>query len=145
MGDDMSGGIRLDESTGPREDTRRSSVTRLPELVQPLLALVQPTFLSFPPPSNPSIHPPTTSVLSAIHVSAFECLSNIFLALSASPSAEIAADENAGCGVWSAIWAALSKVGVDFAPGQERKREVWEVAVGVLWGIGNIWKSKLVR
>ncbi|KAG9314153.1 ARM repeat-containing protein [Chiua virens] len=53
-------------------------------------------------------------------------------------------NEDAGHVVWSEIWAALSKVGLDIAAGQERKREIWEIAVGVLWGIGNIWKGKLV-
>jgi len=77
-------------------------------------------------------------------VSAFECLNNLFLSLSAAPSAELAADEDAGRGVWSEIWAALYRVGLDVAPGQERKREIWEIAVGVLWGIGNIWKGKIV-
>jgi len=78
-------------------------------------------------------------------VSAFECLNNLFLSLSASPNAELVADEDAKRGVWSEIWTALSKVGLDIAPGQERKRDIWEIAVGVLWGIGNIWKGKLVR
>lgn len=140
----MSEGIPPDENTRPHEDTKRSSAIHLPELVQPLLTLIQPTMLSFSPPSNPSIHPPTTSALSAIHVSALECLNNIFLSLSASPNVELATDESAGRSVWTGIWAALSKVGPDIAPGQERKREIWEIAVGVLWGIGNIWKGKLV-
>jgi len=29
-------------------------------------------------------------------------------------------------------------------PGQERRRNVWEIGVGVLWGIANVWKGKLV-
>ncbi|KAH0838109.1 ARM repeat-containing protein [Lanmaoa asiatica] len=144
MGDDMTEGIPLDENTHPREDTNRPSMALLPELVRPLLTLVQPTSLSFSPPSSPSIHPPTTSALSAIHVSAFECLNNLFLSLSASPNAQLAADEDTGRAVWSETWAALSKVGLDIVPGQERKQEIWEIAVGVLWGIGNIWKGKLV-
>ncbi|KAF8560138.1 ARM repeat-containing protein [Imleria badia] len=143
MGDDMTEGVPLDENIHAREETKRSSAALLPELVRPLLALAQPTFLSFSPPSSLSIHPPTTSALSAIHVSAFECLNNLFLSLSTSPNAELAADEDTGRDVWSEMWAALSKVGLDIAPGQERKREIWEIAVGVLWGIGNIWKGKL--
>lgn len=142
MGDDMREGMPLDEDI-TREETKRSTAL-LPELVRPLLSLVQPTVLSFSPPSSPSIHPPTTSALGAIHVSAFECLNNLFLSLSATPNAGLVADEVAKHGVWSEIWAALSKVGLDIAPGQERKRDIWEIAVGVLWGIGNIWKGKLV-
>jgi len=143
VGDDMSEGPILDETTHSREATKKSSTIHLPELVQPLLALAQPTILSFSPPSNPSSHPPTTSALGAIHASAFECLNNIFLSFSASPNVELAADESAGRDVWSAIWTALSKVGPDIGPGQACKREIWEIAVGVLWGIGNIWKGRL--
>lgn len=145
MGDDMSEDMPLSENIHPREDTKRSSTALLPELVRSLLTLVQPTFLSFSSASDPSIHPPTTSALSAIHVNAFECLNNVFLSFSASPNAALAADEDAGRGVWSEIWAALLKVGLDTAPGQERKWEIWEIAMGVLWGVGNIWKGKIVR
>lgn len=144
MDDDMTMGMPPDENIHSREETTRFYTDVLPQLVRRLLDLVQPTFLSFPPPSSPSIHPPTTSALSAIHVSAFECLNNIFLSNSAFPDVERDADD-AGPLFWSKTWAALSKVGVDIAPGQERKREIWEIAVGVLWGIGNIWKGKLVR
>lgn len=145
MSDDMTEDIPLDENICPRQDTKRSSTALLPELVRPLLTLVQPTFLSFSPPSSPSIHPPTTSALGAIHASAFECLNNIFLSLSASPNVALVADEDAGRSVWFEIWTALSKVGLDIAPGQERKREIREIAAGVLWGVGNIWKGKIVR
>ncbi|KAF8140491.1 ARM repeat-containing protein [Boletus edulis] len=140
---DMTEGISLDENLHPHKGTKRSSTALLPQLVRPLLTLVRPTFLSVSPPSRLSIHPPATSALSAIHVSAFECLNNLFLSLSTSPNPELGADVNTGGDVWSEIWAALSKVGLDIAPGQECKRDIWEVAVGVLWGIGNIWKGKL--
>lgn len=146
MDDDVVDDMPLDDhSMHPREDSKRSSTALLPEIVRPLLSLIQPTSLSFPPPSSSSIHPPTTSALGAVHVSAFECLNNIFLSLSASPNAELAADEDAGHGIWSEIWAALSKIGLEIGPGQELKQEIWETAIGVLWGIGNIWKGKLVR
>ena len=144
MGDDMTEDVPLDENIHAREERKRSSTALLPKLVRPLLVLVQPTFLSFSPPSGLSIHPPTTSALSAIHVSAFECLNNLFLSLSTSPNAELTADEDTGRYVWSEMWAALSQVGLDIAPGQERKQEIWEIAIGVLWGIGSIWKGKLV-
>ncbi|KAG8219606.1 ARM repeat-containing protein [Butyriboletus roseoflavus] len=136
MDNDMTEGMPSDETVHPYEPTKRSSTALLPDLVRPLLTLVQPT---------PSFHPPTTSALNAIHASAFECLNNLFLSLSASPNAELAADEDAGRSIWSEIWAALFKVGLEVAPGQERKREIWEVVIGVLWGVGNIWKGKLVR
>ncbi|KIK99485.1 hypothetical protein PAXRUDRAFT_787973 [Paxillus rubicundulus Ve08.2h10] len=144
MADDVDEDMSLEENIPSCENTKPSPVVLLPALVQPLLALVQPTSLSFPPPSRLSVHPPTTSALSAIHVSAFECLNNIFLSLSTSPNSELAANENAGRGVWAEIWTVLSKLGLDIAQGQERKQEIWDITVGVLWSIGNIWKGKLV-
>ncbi|KAF9225574.1 ARM repeat-containing protein [Gyrodon lividus] len=144
MDEEMDEEMSLDENIASYSHTKSSFVTLLPVLVQPLLTLVQPTSLSFPPPSSSSVHPPITSALSAIHVSAFECLNNIFLSLSTSPNLELISKEDAGRGVWTEIWTALSKLGLDIARGQERKQETWEIAVGVLWGIGNIWKGKLI-
>jgi hypothetical protein len=118
----------------------------LPALVQPLLALIQPTTLSFPPLAAPSPHPPTTSALSAIHVAALECLNNIFLALARSGGGSgSAADTAGGRAVWDAVWAALGAVGTQTGPGQERRRAMWEVAVGVLWGVASVYRGGLVR
>ena len=121
-----------------------TTARHMPALVEPLITLIQPVRLSFPPAAMQSPHPPTTSVLSAIHVSALECLNNIFLSLSTSPTAELAAASASGKQVWDGVWAALGSVGTDIALGQERKQEIWEIGVGVLWGIGNIWKGSLV-
>lgn len=139
----MDDAMDLDHSSRPVTGNLHASLS-LPALVRPLLALIQPTALSFPPPSAPSCHPPTTSALSAIHVSAFECLNNVFLSLAAHPHSELYADDSTGQTIWSEIWTSLSKIGVDIATGQEQKRAIWEVAVGVLWGVGKIWKGKLV-
>ena len=113
----------------------------LPKLLEPLLELIQPTDLSF---SVPSPHAPTTSVLSAIHIAAFECLSNAFLALAAAPG-PAASDVHAGQRVWSTVWAALAGVGnpLEPAPGSARA-VVWDIAVGVLWGVGTVWTGKIV-
>lgn len=119
--------------------------TFLPVLVEPLLALIHPTSLSFPPFSAPSPHPPTTSALSAIHISALECLNNIFLSLATAPNPDVSSDKDSGRKVWSEVWRALSAVGTQYGLGQERRQEMWELAVGVLWGIGNVWKGTLVR
>ncbi|KAL5519568.1 hypothetical protein ACEPAH_1251 [Sanghuangporus vaninii] len=133
----------------------------LPNILPPLLTLLQPTPLSFPPADTGSavpllpVHPPTTSSLSAIHISALECLNNACLALSiaqaesgsgSSGSSVRAprADAEDGRRLWSAIWSALSSVGLQVGRGQERRREMWEIAVGVLWGIGGIWKGSIV-
>ncbi|KAJ7604904.1 armadillo-type protein [Mycena rosella] len=102
----------------------------LPPLVAPLLALVQPTTLSFPPLAAPSPHPPTTSALSAIHLAALECLNNIFLALARGGGA---APE---CG-------RARRVGRRTGLGQERRQAMWEVAAGVLWGVASVCRGAL--
>ncbi|KAG7452218.1 ARM repeat-containing protein [Guyanagaster necrorhizus] len=119
------------------------TVPLLPPLVPALLALAQPTSLSFPPLASISVHPPTTSALSGIHVSALECLNNIFLSLARVRNTSISSDKEAGQRVWKDVWSALSVVGPEFGMGQERRREMWEISVGVLWGIGNVWKGSL--
>lgn len=124
--------------------TMQASAAFLPALVQPLMTLIQPTLLSFPPVNGLSPHPPITSVLGAIHLGAFECLNNIFLSLSTSPSAAAASDGESGCKIWNEVWAALSVMGVQAGPGQACKQEIWQVAIGVLWGIGIIWKGSLI-
>ena len=120
------------------------TISFLPSLVPPLLALIHPVPLSFPPLAAPSPHPPTASVLSAIHISALECLNNIFLSLATSQNPPVAADKYGGLKIWDEVWSALSTVGMDSGPGQERRHQMWEIGVGVLWGIGNIWKGTLV-
>ncbi|KAI1793049.1 ARM repeat-containing protein [Ganoderma leucocontextum] len=115
-------------------------------LVAPVVKLVQPVPLSFPPLDGPSAHPPTTSALGAIHVSALECLSNVFLSMATSLGGRPSglAPEN-GRTVFDAVWRALGAVGTDISgTGQERRREMWDTGVGVLWGVGNVWKGALV-
>lgn len=115
---------------------------RLPER---LSALSQLTPLSFPPTgSEPSIHPPTTSVLSTLHLRALEALNNLLLttaaALSSSPDASIAA-LIPGPGVWEVMFGIISSAGSDAAAlsarGQEMRLEVIEAALGCLWGLSK--------
>ena len=131
--------MALDEA--PKHSSTTSAPSFLPTLLEPLLALIQPTSLSFPAPSP---HPPTTSALSAIHIAAFECLSNAFFALATAPAA-VALDVQVGQRVWAAVWAALAGAGspAEAAPGSARAA-VWDVAVGVLWGVGTVWPGKIV-
>lgn len=115
-------------------------------LVAPLLKLLNPTALSFPPLGSPSPHPPTTSALSAIHISALECLNNIFLSMATSLGGRPSglAPEN-GRMVFDAVWRALGAVGTEISgAGQERRKDMWDIGVGVLWGVGNIWKGSLL-
>ncbi|KAF9502190.1 ARM repeat-containing protein [Pleurotus eryngii] len=152
--DEVEGDADLDEETEkPNSDaemeevgstTTRTKPTFLPSLIPPLLSLIQPVALSFPPLASASLHPPTTSVLSAIHICALECLNNIFLALATSEQPAIADDIESGQRIWSEIWTALGSVGVEFGLGQERRKEMWEIAVGVMWGVSNVWKGHIV-
>ncbi|GLB35792.1 putative ARM repeat-containing protein [Lyophyllum shimeji] len=140
--------LDVDESDADmKEDTPTAgapSPSFLPTLVAPLLALIQPTSLSFPPLASPSVHPPTTSALSAVHISALECLNNLFLSLATSPYPGVSSDNEAGRKVWDEVWAALAAVGTETGPGQERRQGMWHLAVGVLWGVGNVWKGSLI-
>ncbi len=139
-----------DENTPDHADKQATSAA-LPSLVAPLLSLIQPTPLSFPPISGGlSPHPPTTSVLSAIHIRALECLNNVFLSL-ASPArsqnqnVDRGVQKDSGVKIWEEVWKALSAVGTEVeGPGQESRRDMWQVAVGVLWGIAVVWKGLLV-
>ncbi|KAF8665307.1 hypothetical protein AX16_000327 [Volvariella volvacea WC 439] len=126
------------------EDSRPMASNFLATLVLPLLALVQPTALSFPPLAASSVHPPTTSVLSAIHVGALECLNNIFLSFATSKHSSISSDVESGRQVWNGIWSALEIVGTQTGLGQEKRQEMWEVAIGVLWGVGIVFKGSLI-
>lgn len=124
----------------PNDSHTPTAPSFLPTLLEPLLVLIQPTELSFPAPSP---HAPTTSALGAIHAAAFECLSNAFFALAAAPGSA-ASDVHVGQRVWSTVWNALAGAGnpLQSAPGSARAA-VWDVAVGVLWGVGAVWTGKI--
>ena len=126
------------------DSPENSNINFLTTLVTPLLTLIQPTTLSFPPLASPSPHPPTTSALSALHISALECLNNVFLSLSTSKNLCISSDASSGRTVWDGVWSALSLIGTQTGLGQERRQEAWNIAVGVLWGVGRIWKGSIV-
>ena len=127
------------------DSPENSNITFLTTLVTPLLTLIQPTTLSFPPLASPSPHPPTTSALSALHISALECLNNVFLSLTTSQDLSISSDASSGRTVWDGIWSALSLIGRQtMGLGQERRQEAWNIAIGVLWGVGRIWKGSIV-
>lgn len=134
---------------------RMSTNTLLLALTRPLAMLVHPTTLSFPPgPSEPSPHPPTTSAISTIHIRALECLNNLFLAVEEAQGDEstISPEYKESVKVlWNELWRALAEVGkvvkdgkVIASRGLEKKMEMWEIAVGVLWGIARICRGQLV-
>ncbi len=130
-----------------------------------LVAFGQVTSLSYPPaPDNdgrtePSLHPPTTSFLSAIHLRAFEALNNLLLTVSAfapTPSPplpeQFASEEPHASPQWAsliaghgsslaAVWKesftaareAFASEAVKNVPGQEARVEVVDVIAGT-WG-----------
>jgi hypothetical protein len=153
--EDMEGMAELDDEEAEEEPLEDSMVddaeespsstsALLPSLVQHILSLIQPTELSFPPFGGPSPCPPITVALSSIHVSALQCLNNIFLSLAASRNPSIAQDKQSGQKLWDDIWKCLASVGTTYGPGQERREEMWSIGAGVLWGIAMIWKRSLV-
>lgn len=121
---------------------------RLPER---LTALAQLTPLSFPPTgSEPSIHPPITSVLSVVHLRALEALNNLLLtttmALGASPSANYVSLLPAPA-MWESLFGTVSAAGSEAAAltarGQEMRLEVMEAALGCIWGVAKIAPAAL--
>jgi len=150
-GDDLEDETLDDENAEADADMEADGIdadqpvlpTFIPALVHPLLALIQPSALSFPPLASPSPHPPITSALSAVHISALECLNNVFLSLASSSRPDISANVPSGMKFWNDVWSALAAVGTQTGLGQERRQEMWEKAIGVFWGIGNVWKGSL--
>ena len=133
-----------DETTTPNTTTAILS-TLMSTFTIPLLRLITPTSLSYPSLDSPAPHPPTTSLLSIIHIRAGECLNNLFLSLSTDPTRTFTTEDvHAAKELWDQLWLVLSELGTQFGPGQERKLEMVQVAVGVLWGIAQICKGTLV-
>ena len=117
-------------------------------LPQRLTTLALPTPLSFPPSDSvPSPHPPTTSVLSVLHLRALEALNNVLLTTAASLPSE-AATHIPSQGVWEGMFRIVSTLGAEEdalgAKGQEMRLEVLEMALGCLWGLVKIAPADLV-
>ncbi|KAH7338936.1 armadillo-type protein [Rhizoctonia solani] len=69
-------------TANPPVEADQNSIKLLTTLTPLLLSLSAPTSMSFPPPTTITTepaHPPTTSALTAVHISALECLSNLLL------------------------------------------------------------------
>lgn len=114
-------------------------------LIPMILSLIEPTHLSFPPPGSPSIHPPTTSALGAIHLCALECLNNFFLSLATSRRSFTEAEKARGITIWNSLWIALEKVGdLRSATITKEQKLFWETAIGVLWGVSIVFKGIIV-
>lgn len=152
---DMEDGNIDDVPEEPEDETvtapRDSTNNLISILTSPLVKLITPTTLSFPPaPHEPSPHPPTTAFLSSIHIRALECLNNLFLAIDENDDASQAggltdADRQEANVIWTAVWKALAQIGKVVTDGKfsttggfVKKKEMWEIAMGVLWGIARI-------
>lgn len=131
--------------TGETPTTSQSHLSRFVSLVSPLLSLIEPTHLSFPPPGSPSVHPPTTSALGAIHLCALECLNNLFLSLATSHRPLTDAERAQGPTIWGSLWTALGNAGDPRAAKfTQEQKSFWETAIGVLWGASTAFKNIIV-
>jgi len=140
-GEDTDAEMATDEAP----TTSQSNLSRFAFLVPSLLSLIDPTPLSFPPPGSPSIHPPTTSALGAIHLCALESLNNLFLSLATSHRPLADAEKVQGVVIWGSLWAALEKVGDPRAAKSTKEQKAfWETAIGVLWGTSTVFKGVIV-
>ena len=111
--------------------------------------------LSFPPSSAmPSIHPPTTSILSVLHLRALETLNNLLLTVVASlPEEPTRRSQIAGVIPVDQVWTSnfgtidmvLSEPQALSQKGQELRIEVLEMALGCTWGCAKIAPEALVR
>jgi hypothetical protein len=113
-----------------------------------LAALSSLNTLSFPPAGPvPSPHPPTTSVLSVLHLRALETLNNLLLTIAASdPGSK--AQSIPVARVWdimfTSIDALLTEPTALSMKGQELRMEVLEMSLGVAWGCAKISSDSLV-
>ena len=131
----------------------------LEALIPTLLPLIRPTSLSYAPPFQQSLHPPTTSALGALHIAALECLNNVSLTLA--DALDGVSQEHTGIAngaghssaaglvmnAWGEVWTMLATMGrpEGIGAGPEKKKEAWLVALGVLWAVGRICRGHLVR
>ncbi|WVQ78675.1 hypothetical protein IAT38_000762 [Cryptococcus sp. DSM 104549] len=121
-------------------------------LPQRLTALAQPTPLSFSPATSvPSPHPPTTSVLSVLHLHALEALNNLLLTTAAALPADRSESQLSGMvpvqGVWDGMFAIVQVIGAEAealqVKGQEMRLEVLEMALGCVWGTVRIAPAEI--
>jgi hypothetical protein len=112
-----------------------------------LSTLASLTPLSFPPSTaTPSPHPPTTSLLSTIHLRALEALNNLLLTTVAGDAYQSGSIGSQG------VWETLSKIVEMIASepealtmkGHEMRGEVLEMATGCLWGVVKLAADELV-
>lgn len=114
-----------------------------------LTKLATLTPLSFPPSTaTPSPHPPTTSLLSTIHLRALEALNNLFLTFAAAQLSEPGDGRIDSQSLWDGLLPIIemisSEASVLGARGQEMRGEVLDMVTGALWGVVKLESTAIV-
>ncbi|CAE6475962.1 unnamed protein product [Rhizoctonia solani] len=134
-------------SANPPLETDQNSIKLLTTLTPLLLSLSTPTSMSFPPPTTittESAHPPTTSALTAVHISALECLSNLLLSFPTSDTGPVDPETaNVAVGAWPRAWSTLSS-SINAPTAMDRRMELSVAALGALWGLARLARGVLV-
>jgi hypothetical protein len=147
QGNDTNGNISVAPGVSINTPVTLSHLLQTLSLPQRLSTLSSLTPLSFPPSSStPSPHPPTTSLLSTIHLRALEALNNLLLTTVAGDAYQPASIPSQG--VWDTLFKIVemiaSEPAVISAKGHEMRGEVLEMATGCLWGIVKLASDEIV-
>ncbi|KDN49105.1 hypothetical protein RSAG8_02458, partial [Rhizoctonia solani AG-8 WAC10335] len=125
----------------------QNSIKLLNTLTPLLLSLSTPTSMSFPPPTTITTeptHPPTTSALTAVHISALECLSNLLLSFPTSDTGPVnPATADVAVAAWPRAWSTLNS-SINAPLSADRRLELSVAALGVLWGLARLARGVLV-
>ncbi|KAJ1302756.1 hypothetical protein OPQ81_003065 [Rhizoctonia solani] len=139
----------MDEESTPLPPTEadQNSIKLLTTLTPLLLTLSTPTSMSFPPATTITTeptHPPTTSALTAVHISALECLSNLLLSFPTSDTGPInPAKAEIAVNSWPRAWSTLNS-SINAPSSTDRRMELSVAALGVLWGLARLARGVLV-
>ncbi|KEP54669.1 putative ARM like repeat protein [Rhizoctonia solani 123E] len=139
----------MDEELTPidRPEADQNSIKLLNTLTPLLLSLSKPTSMSFPPPTTITTepaHPPTTSALTAVHISALECLSNLLLSFPTSDTGPVnPATAQVAVAAWPRAWSTLNS-SINAPSSTDRRLELSVAALGVLWGLARLARGVLV-
>ncbi|CAE6529682.1 unnamed protein product [Rhizoctonia solani] len=146
-GDDAPMDEELSPISTPEAD--QNSIQLLTTLTPLLLSLSTPTSMSFPPtPTTTTItteptHPPTTSALTAVHISALECLSNLLLSFPTSDTGSVnPATAEVAVAAWPRAWSTLNS-SINAPSTTDRRMELSVAALGVLWGLARLARGVL--
>jgi hypothetical protein len=147
QGTDRNGDTPLASGVSINTPVTLSHLLQTLSLPQRLSTLSALTPLSFPPStSTPSPHPPTTSLLSTIHLRALEALNNLLLTTVAGDAYQPASIPSQG--VWDTLFKSVEMIAsepeVISAKGHEMRGEVLEMATGCLWGIVKLASDEIV-